>query len=90
LLLNKILDALRLGIVRFPFTSALTTTKGLSQIVTPDLQDAGDLSLSHAPFVATLVDVAGLIIYFSIAPGNHARRHAVAGAGDRRPGSGKK
>ena len=30
----------------FPFTSALATTKGLSQIVTPDLQAPGDLSLS--------------------------------------------
>jgi hypothetical protein len=28
------------------FTSAFATTKGLSQIVTPDLQDPGDLSLS--------------------------------------------
>jgi hypothetical protein len=30
----------------FTLPSALATTKGLSQIVTPDLQDEGDLSLS--------------------------------------------
>lgn len=36
-----------------------------------------DPATSSAPFVATLVDVTGLIIYFSIAPRNHARRDAL-------------
>ena len=42
-----------------------------------------DPATSSAPFVATLVDVTGLVIYFSVAIGRPAR-HAVVTHGSRR------
>jgi hypothetical protein len=44
--MRTLVFVLSLVLIRGCLNQALATTKGLSQIVTPDLQDAGDLSLS--------------------------------------------
>ena len=45
-----------------------------------------DPAASSAPFVATLVDVTGLVIYFSVGDGRAARHVAVAAISSR-PGA---